>query len=348
MARPIWTGTLSFGLLNIPVSLMAGERRTDISLRMLDSRDQTPIRYERVNSSTGEEVAWKDIVKAFEYDKGSYVVLEPEDIRSAAPESHDAIEVESFIDASQIDPRYFEKPYVLVPAKKAEKGYVLLREALSATGRIGVARVVIRTRESLCAVIPHGQALLLLMMRFPQELVDIDEYRIPEGKPEDYRITAKEQKISEQLIEAMSGDWDPDGYHDEFRQRLHDVIAKRVKDHKVVEHAEEEPAVPDHAATNVVDFMSLLQQSIKRKQRTPAAEQAGATKPSKKKPAAKKKPTTTAAKKPGNATSKKPPASTAKKAATKKAAPSKSPRSAGKGAADRDAAKSTAKRRKVA
>src|SRR5690606_13831094 len=137
--------------------------------------DQTPIRYERVNSSTGEEVAWKDIVKAFEYDKGSYVVLEPEDIRSAAPESHDAIEVESFIEASQIDPRYFEKPYVLVPAKKAEKGYVLLREALNATGRIGVARVVIRTRESLCAVIPHGDALLLLMMRFPQELVDIDE-----------------------------------------------------------------------------------------------------------------------------------------------------------------------------
>src|SRR5690606_25042958 len=105
MARPIWTGTLSFGLLNIPVSLMAGERRTDISLRMLDSRDKTPIRYERVNATTGEEVAWKDIIKAFEYDKGSYVVLEPEDIRSAAPESHDAIEVESFIEADQIDPR---------------------------------------------------------------------------------------------------------------------------------------------------------------------------------------------------------------------------------------------------
>ena len=297
MARPIWTGTLSFGLLNIPVSLMAGERRSDISLRMLDSRDQTPIRYERVNSATGEEVSWKDIVKAFEYDKGSYVVLEPEDIRSAAPDSHDAIEVESFIEASQIDPRYFEKPYVLVPVKKAEKGYVLLREALTATGRIGVARVVIRTREHLCAVIPHGQALLLLMMRFPQELVDIDEYRIPEGKPADYRITAKEQAISEQLIEAMSGDWEPDEYHDVFRQRLQDVIAKRVKEKGVVERAVEEPEMGEDAATNVVDFMALLQQSIERKQRTPAAEnKAGSAKSTS---TAKKPKATSASKKAG-------------------------------------------------
>lgn len=270
MARPIWSGTLSFGLLNIPVSLMSGERRTDISFRMLDARDNTPIRYERVNADSGEEVAWKDIVKAFEYDKGSYVVLEPEDIRSAAPESHDAIEVEAFVQASQIDPRYFEKPYVLVPAKKAEKGYVLLREALSATGRIGIARVVIRTREHLCAVMPHGDALLLLMMRYPQELVDIDEYRIPEGKGADYRITAREQAFSEQLIETMSGDWDPTQYQDEFRERLQQVIRRRMKDKGVVRREDEEPELHENAATNVVDFMSLLQQSIARKRRTPA------------------------------------------------------------------------------
>ena len=165
MARPVWSGTLSFGLLNIPVSLMSGERRTDISFRMLDSRNNAPVRYERVNAETGDEVPWKDIVKAFEYDKGNYVVLEPEDIKSAAPESHHAIEVESFVDASAIGPQYFEKPYVLVPAKKAEKGYVLLREALARTGKIGIARVVIRTRENLCAVMPQDNALLLLMMR---------------------------------------------------------------------------------------------------------------------------------------------------------------------------------------
>ncbi|MGY0620169.1 non-homologous end joining protein Ku [Lysobacter sp. A378] len=270
MARPIWSGTLSFGLLNIPVSLMSGERKTDISFRMLDARDNTPIRYERVNADSGEEVAWKDIVKAFEYDKGNYVVLDPGDIKSAAPESHDAIEVEAFVDVASVGPQYFEKPYVLVPAKKAEKGYVLLREALASTGRIGIARVVIRTRESLCAVMPQGDALLLLMMRYPQELVDIDEYRIPEGKAGDYRITPKELKFSEQLIETMSGDWEPESYQDEFRHRLHEVIAKRMKDKGVVHHGDEEPEVEEHAATNVVDFMELLQQSIARNKRTPA------------------------------------------------------------------------------
>jgi DNA end-binding protein Ku len=270
MARPVWSGTLSFGLLNIPVSLMSGERRTDISFRMLDARNNAPIKYERVNAETGEEVPWKEIVKAFEYDKGSYVVLEPEDIKSAAPESHDAIEVEGFIDANAIGPQYFEKPYVLVPAKKAEKGYVLLREALEQTGKIGIARVVIRTRESLCAVMPQGKALLLMMMRYPQELVDVNEYNIPEGARSEYRITPKELEFSEQLIDTMSTDWKPDDYQDEFRERLQKVIKERMAAHGVVKHAEEPHEAAEGAATNVVDFMSLLQQSIDRNKRTPA------------------------------------------------------------------------------
>jgi len=294
MARPVWNGTLSFGLLNIPVQLMSGEKRTDIQFRMLDSRDNSPIRYERINAETGEEVAWKDIVKAFEYDKGSYVVLEQEDIKSAAPESHGAIDVEAFVDADTIGPQYFEKPYVLVPAKKAEKGYVLLREALASTGKIGIARVVIRTREHLCAVIPQGDALLLIMMRYPQELVDVEEYNIPEGKPSEYRITAKEKEFSEQLINSMSGEWSPTEYKDEFRTRLHAVIKKRMKSKGVVAKREDEDHdVAEDAATNVVDFMSLLQQSIDRNKRTPAKKKAAAKKTvrkaAKKKPVAKKK-----------------------------------------------------------
>lgn len=271
MARPIWTGTLSFGLLNIPVQLMSGERRTDLSFRMLDARDKSPIRYERINAETGEEVPWKDIVKAFEYDKGSYVVLEQEDIRSAAPESHDAIEVESFVDAAAIGPQFFEKPYVLVPAKKAEKGYVLLRETLKKTGKIGVARVVIRTREHLCAVLPQGDALMLVMMRYPQELVDVDDYSIPAGKTGDYRVSAKELEMARALITSMQSDWSPDEYQDEFRARLHKVIEKRVKAKggKVAKPDQEE-SLHEDAATNVVDFMSLLQQSISSKKRTPA------------------------------------------------------------------------------
>ena len=271
MPRPIWNGTLSFGLLNIPVSLMAGERRTDIHFRMLDSRNNKPVRYERVNAETGDEVPWKDIVKAFEYDKNSYVVLEPEDIKSAAPESHDAIEVEGFVEADDIGPQYFEKPYVLVPAKKAEKGYVLLRDALKATGKIGIARVVIRTRESLCAVIPQGNALMLVMMRFPQELVDIGEYTIPEGAKGDYRITDKELAFSAQLIESMSAEWTPGSYKDEFRERLQQVIRDRMKSQGVVPRDDDDEHVAaDDATTNVVDFMSLLQQSIAKNTRTPA------------------------------------------------------------------------------
>ncbi len=288
MARPVWSGTLSFGLLNIPVSLMSGERRTDISFRMLDARDNAPIKYERTNAETGEEVPWKEIVKAFEYDKGSYVVLEPEDIKSAAPESHDAIEVEGFVDVSAIGPQYFEKPYVLVPAKKAEKGYVLLREALQKTGKIGIARVVIRTRESLCAVMPQGNALLLLMMRYPQELVDIEEYNIPEGASSDYRISAKELAFSEQLIDTMSTRWKPVDYQDEFRERLHNVIRQRMESNGVVKHAEDEHEATEGAATNVVDFMSLLQQSIDRNKRTPARKKVNAeTKPAVRKASAK-------------------------------------------------------------
>ena len=285
MARPIWNGTLSFGLLNIPVALMSGERRTDLSFRMLDARDNAPIRYERVNAETGEEVPWKEIVKAFEYDKGSYVVLENEDIRSAAPESHDAIDVESFVDADEVGPQYFEKPYVLVPGKKAEKGYVLLRETLSKTGKIGIARVVIRTREHLCAILPQGDALMLLMMRYPQELVDVDDYNIPAGKAGDYRIAAKELQMAEQLIASMESAWKPADYKDEFRARLHKVIEKRVKAKGgKVPKPEETVEAHEGTTTNVVDFMSLLQKSIDAKKRTPAkaAKKTAAKKPAKK------------------------------------------------------------------
>lgn len=298
MARPIWSGTLSFGLLNIPVQLMSGERTTNLSFRMLDSRDNSPIRYERVNAETGEEVPWKDIVKAFEYDKGSYVVLEQDDIRSAAPESHDAIDVEAFVDATDIGPQYFEKPYVLVPAKKAEKGYVLLRETLRKTGKIGIARIVIRTREHLCAVLPQGDALMLVMMRYPQELVDVDSYAIPAGQAGDYRVSPREMQMAEALIASMESGWEPGSYKDEFRARLHKVIEKRVKTKGgKVRKPDEEPSLHEDATTNVVDFMALLQKSIEGKQRTPAskvAKKAATPRPGK---AAKAKPAAKAPKK---------------------------------------------------
>lgn len=285
MARPIWTGTLSFGLLNIPVSLMSGERKVDISFRMLDSRDKNPIRFERVNAETGEEVPWKDIVKAFEYDKGSYVVVEKEDIASAAPQTHESVDVEAFVDRDAIGIRFFEKPYVLVPGKKAEKGYVLLRDTLARTGKVGVARVVIRTREYLCAVVPEGDALVLMMLRYPQELVDPEEYKLPTGKASDYRITAKEREMAESLIGSMAATWAPDDYHDEFRKRLEAIVKKRIKARGATTKIKDDDA-PEHedAATNVVDFMALLQKSLDSKKRTPAKKSSTKKTPAKKAP----------------------------------------------------------------
>jgi DNA end-binding protein Ku len=286
MARPIWTGTLSFGLLNVPVSLMSGERRADLSFRMLDSRDQKPIRYERVNAETGEEVPWKDVVKAFEYDKGSYVVIDQDDIKAAAPERHESIDVEAFVDAERIGVRFYDKPYVLAPGKKAEKGYVLLRETLKSTGKVGIARVVIRTREYLCAILPEDDALVMMLLRYPQELVDLDDYALPHGEPSGFRVSPKEIEMAEALIESMSVEWDPSDYHDEFRDRLTALIEERVASEGAKTKIEEGAPPPEHAATNVVDFMSLLKKSLESKKRTPAEKT-----PPKKRAAAKKAPT---------------------------------------------------------
>lgn len=290
MARPIWRGTLSFGLLHVPVSLMPGERRTDLSFRMLDSRDNSPVRYERVNAETGEEVPWDQIVKAYEYDKGSYVVLDEADIRAAASESKESVEVEAFVDVAEIGPQYFEKPYVLVPDRKSEKGYVLLRETLAATGRAGIARVVIRTREYLSAVLPRGDALVLILLRFPQELVEADEYRLPGGGVEDYRIARREMDMAAQLIDSMTVPWSADDYRDDYRERLHAVIEKRLRSKQgvVAATAEDEPKQREDAATNVVDFVSLLEKSIKDNKRTPPAKKTAAKRTAAKKSGTKK------------------------------------------------------------
>jgi DNA end-binding protein Ku len=288
MARPIWTGTLSFGLLNVPIRLMTAERRVDLHFRMLDQRNNQPVRYERVNAESGEEVPWKDIVKAYEYSKGNYVVLEESDIRNAAAEAHETVEIDTFIDAGVLTPAYFEKPYFLVPGKKAEKGYVLLRETLKRTGKIGIARVVIRTREYLCAVMPQDEALLLVLLRFPQELVDADEYALPDKPMAEYRISDRELEMAGELIESMSGQWQPENYRDEFRERLTAVIEQRLKSKGVTATVDEEEAAPADATTNVVDFMALLKKSIESKQRTPAGGEDKGKKPAAKKAAAKK------------------------------------------------------------
>lgn len=284
-ARPIWNGTLSFGLLNIPIQLMTGERRNELHFRMMDARNKAPIRYERVNAETGEEVPWKEIVKAYEYAKGNFVVLEPEDIAAAASEAREVIEMEGFVDRTAIPDSYLEKPYVLVPGKKAEKGYVLLREVLKKTGKVGIGRVVIRTKEYLAMVEPFEDALQLILLRFPQEVVDISEYNVPEGSATKWHITPKEMEMATTLLESMATEFNPDDYQDEFKERLSAVIKKRLKAKGATTKVEDEEAPAHDATTNVVDFMSLLKKSLEKKGEAPA--KAPARKAAKK-PAAKK------------------------------------------------------------
>ena len=278
MARPIWNGTISFGLLNIPVALMPAERRVDLHFRMLDSRDKKPIRYERINAETGDEVPWKDVVKAFEYHKGSYVVLSADDIKSAASDRREAIDIEAFVAADAIGPPFFEKPYFLVPGKKAEKGYVLLREVLRKSGRIGIGRVVIRTREYLCAVLPQGEAIAMNLLRYPQELIPADRYQFPAAKVSSYRISSKEFAMAEQLIGTMTSEWKPGDYRDEFRTRLTRVIERRMKRKGAVVEREDEDASEQESSTNVVDFVALLQKSLESNKRTPARKHAAVAK----------------------------------------------------------------------
>jgi DNA end-binding protein Ku len=263
MARPVWNGTISFGLLNVPVQIFSGERSVDLHFRMLDSRDHKPIRYERVNSDTGEEVAWKNIVKAFEYEKGNYVVIPEQQLRASAPEMTETVEIEAFVERDAISPMYFEKPYFLVPGKKAEKGYVLLRETLKKTRRIGIGKVVIRTRQYLSALMPQDDALLLNLMRFPQELLQPDQFVLPSGKLSDYRISARELKMAGQLIDSMTTRWKPADYRDDFRDKLHKFIERRIARTSGTKRREDdEPSPIPKGATNVVDFMALLKKSL--------------------------------------------------------------------------------------
>ncbi len=263
MPTAIWNGVISFGLLNIPVSLHSGSRSTDLHFRMLDSRDNNPIRFERVNAETGEEVPWKQIIKAFEYDKGNYVVLDKADFKAAAPDSLETVEIESFVDRNAINPMYHEKPYYLVPGKKADKGYVLLREVLRRTERIGIGRVVIRTREYLCAVMPIEDALVMILLRFPQEIVAPDTFKLPGRSLSDHRISSREVTMAEQLVESMTVEFDPGAYIDDFRARLHEVIDARIRAQEgTVTSAEGDDEEEEKPTTNVVDFMALLRESL--------------------------------------------------------------------------------------
>lgn len=259
--RPIWKGSISFGLVNVPVTLHSMEKKSaEVNFKLLDSRNKSTVRYQRINEKTGEEVPWDKIVKGYEYSDGNYVVLNDEDFEKVKVESTQTIEITDFVKRDEIDDIYFDKPYILVPGKKAEKGYVLLREALQRTGKVGIAKVVIRTREYLAAVDPKDDALVLVLLRFSHELRKIEDFPVPQESPSEYKVTEKELKLAEQLIASMTDKWKPEQYRDEYRHALLEWIETKAEkgDMSAVEHTEKRRA----ESTNVIDLAELLAKSM--------------------------------------------------------------------------------------
>jgi DNA end-binding protein Ku len=265
MARIIWKGAISFGLVHVPVALYPASQEIGIDFDWLDKRSMDPVGYKRVNKRTGKEIERDDIVKGIKQDDGDYVVLSDEEIKAAYPVSTQTIEIERFVPASEIPFTYLEKPYYLAPIGKAEKVYALLRDAMAAAGVIGIARVVMHNKERLAALIPDGEALLLNTIRWAEEIRPRSEISFPVAGKGAAKATEGELKMAGQLIRDMSGKWNPADYGDKFTHAIHDLAAQRVKAGKTekVTSLEGDVAAP---ASNVVDLTELLKKSLESRQ----------------------------------------------------------------------------------
>ena len=258
MPSKIWTGSISFGLVNIPVSLVTAEQRDDVDFTLLDKRDSSPIGYQKISKRTGKPVPGDRIVRGVEQANGRYVVVSDTDLRRASPERTQRIDVLGFVETTGIPPIYFDRPYYLEPARGGERGDALFREALRRSGKVAVASVVVKTRQHLAAVVVHDRVLVLDVLRYASELRDPAKLRVPGTA----KIPDRELKMAERLIAEMTEGWDPAQYHDEYRDELLAFIKKRSRSGKLVTapEAEEEPAPRKRA--DIIDIAELLKQSL--------------------------------------------------------------------------------------
>ena len=265
--RAVWKGTLSFGLVSIPISLFPAVRKEELKFRLLRRKDLSPVNYKRVAEADGREVPWEDIVKGYEYEKDKYVVLKDEDFARVDIEATQAVDILHFVSLKEVDPLLFYKPYYMEVGKGGDKAYVLLREALSDSGKIAISKVVIKTRQHLAAVKPQHDGLMLELMHFPEEVMDAAEFKAPAKKSP----TKAELHMAAQLIDGMTEKWDPKDYQDDYRQALEKMIEKKLESGG---HAPEAPK-RHRQPSNVIDLVSVLQKSLaqtkSKARRTPAA-----------------------------------------------------------------------------
>src|ERR1700719_2619514 len=254
--RPIWKGSISFGLVYIPIAVYPATREEKVSFRQLRASDLSVIRYKKVAEADSKEVSSDQIVKGFEYERGRYVVMKEEDFEKVKIESTHSIDITDFVDLQQVDPKFFYKPYFLEAQKGGEKAYTLLHKALAGTGKIGIAKVVIANREYLAAVTPDGLFLVLELMHFASEVLTPEELNRPKTE-----LNEKELKMAQTLVESMSSEWQPEKYRDEYRDAVMEMFETKAKNKAL-------PAAPVAAprSTNVVDLVKVLQESINRSQ----------------------------------------------------------------------------------
>ncbi len=269
-AHLIWKGSISFGLVHIPIGLYSAEQNKQLSFTLLDQKDMAPVGYRHINKNTGKEVAWDDIVKGYEYDKDKFVVLGADDFRRANVSATQTIDIVDFVDPAEISPIYFEKPYFLEPLKKSEKSYALLYETLTKTQRIGIANIVIHTRQHLAAVLPRDNVLILNLLRFHDELRDPGTISTPIENRQSTSITQKELDLAMQLVEGMTGKWTPEKYHDTYRDDLLALIDEKIAAGRTEDITEPVPEKTPRSG-EVIDLMALLKRSIEEKSHTESA-----------------------------------------------------------------------------
>ena len=262
MARGLWKGAISFGLVNVPVELHSAKKKSaELDMNMLDKRDLAPVGYKRVNKATGKEVAWGDVVKGYEYKDDKYVVLSDEDFRRANPEAAKTVDILAFVELSEIQPQYFDTPYYLKPEKRGEKAYALLRDTLDKAGKAGIASVVIRTKQYLAALVAQDELLVLNTLRYADELKDPAELEIPKAK-----VTAKELDMAMRLVDDMVDDWHPEKFKDTYKDDLLKRIKEKVKAGETEELTEPEKDADRPAkGADVIDLMTLLKKSVEKK-----------------------------------------------------------------------------------
>jgi DNA end-binding protein Ku len=261
----MWKGAISFGLVHIPVDMYPAVANKGLDLTMLDRRDFSPVGFKRYNKGNHKEVSWDDIVKGYEYSSGEYVVLSDEDMRRANPEATQTIDIIGFVDAEEVSLLYFEQPYYLAPGKGGDKVYALLRETLRKAGKIGIARVVIRVKQHLCALVCVGDAIVLNTLRYADELRDPGELKIPSAHDKKAAVTDKELKMAMALVQGMAEDWNPEEYHDTYREDIMALIEKKVKAHQTKTITMPEPGEKKRETGKVIDLVSLLQASLGKK-----------------------------------------------------------------------------------